>query len=361
MHLRVRELASPLDGRMDMRVLLYGVPCVLPLVIVGGALAGGVGYWAGPIVAFVLLPLCDELSHWCRRQVALDEPRRQPQPRTLRFVPALFVPIEFGFLLWAADLAGSAELNPGEWLGLIAGTGVLTGAVGITYAHELIHSQGKLERRLGEGLLLMVGYMHFAIEHVEGHHVNAATPHDPASAPREMSIYQFIPRSVLHTVRHAWAIERRRLARLGRPIVGIRNRMLWYVLLPLGFGTVVALAYGRSGLGLFAGQACVAVCLLEVINYLQHYGLARRHRDGRLERLQAHHSWDSDRRLSSALLLNLPRHSDHHLHVGRRYASLQLREDAPKLPAGYPAMMLLAMVPPLFFAVMRRRLDALVG
>ena len=344
------------DGDDPVRILLSFAGYGLPFLVVAGATTGGMGYWAGPVAAYVALPLCDEVWHHVGGRRTALAPRRPSL--VLRSVPILYLPLQFGLVLWAITVASREPLDLWEWIGLTAGTGASTGAIGITYAHELIHRSSRFERAAGDALLVAVGYLPFAIEHVEGHHVRAATHDDPASAARGMSVYRFLPRAVLGTVRAAWGIERRRLARANRPTWGPHNRMLWSAGISGALVAVVSIGYGATAVALLAGQALFAVCLLEIVNYIQHYGLTRqRDAAGRYEPLQAHHSWDSDHVLSSGLLLGLPRHSDHHLYGRRPYSLLERQTDAPVLPAGYPLMMLVSLVPPLFFAIMHRRLD----
>ena len=113
---------------------------------------------------------------------------------------------------------------------------------------------------------------------------------------------------------------------------------------------------GATGLLLFALQAAVAVALLEIINYIEHYGLQRRRIEGRYEPVRELHSWNADFIVSNWILFNLQLHSDHHAHMRRPYEQLCTVHDAPQLPAGYPAKVVLALVPPLWFAAMDPRL-----
>jgi alkane 1-monooxygenase len=102
--------------------------------------------------------------------------------------------------------------------------------------------------------------------------------------------------------------------------------------------------------------------LLEVVNYLEHYGLARQKRpDGRYERTGPEHSWNSNNVASNVLLYHLQRHSDHHANPTRRFQALRHFDQAPQLPTGYAGMILLALIPPLWRRVMDERLLGYYG
>jgi alkane 1-monooxygenase len=237
--------------------------------------------------------------------------------------------------------------------------GIIGGAIGITFAHELVHRRQPFERALGEMLLAAVSYTHFAIEHVHGHHRHVTTPHDPATARLGESFYRFLPRTFTGSLASAWRLEVERLARRGQGAYSPSNRMLRYGFTQVVLYLSVWVIFGATGAAVFAGQAVVAFSLLEVINYIEHYGLVRKEvAPGEYERVAARHSWDSSYRFSNWLLINLARHADHHCAAAKRYQSLELPADAPQLPAGYATMFLLALVPPLWFKVMNPRAAA---
>jgi alkane 1-monooxygenase len=216
-----------------------------------------------------------------------------------------------------------------------------------------------MERWLSRVALAQSAYGHFFIEHNRGHHVRVATPEDPASARLGESFYAFLPRTVLGSVRSAWELERTRLARLGSPSWSPRNDILgaWAM-------TVVLLAALIAAFGFVVApylliQAVIGFSLLEVVNYLEHYGLLRQRReDGRYERTRPEHSWNSNNTASNVLLYHLQRHSDHHANPIRRYQALRHVDDAPQLPTGYAGMILLAVLPPLWRRVMDHRVLA---
>lgn len=237
----------------------------------------------------------------------------------------------------------------------------MNGVIGITYAHELIHQPSRFEQFLGEVLLVLVGYGHWRVEHVYGHHRNVATPADPATSRRGESIFAFYGRSVVGSFVSAWGLERARLRRAGLAPLGPRNRLYWYAVATCALAAVAYAAGGTLAAVAFISQGVVAFSSLEIINYVEHYGLTRRElAPGRYEPTRPKHSWNAGQRVSNALLINLARHSDHHATASRRYQILRTFDDdaAPQLPHGYATMFLIALVPPLWFAMMNARVDA---
>ena len=104
-------------------------------------------------------------------------------------------------------------------------------------------------------------------------------------------------------------------------------------------------------------QAVVGFSLLEVVNYMEHYGMLRQKvgvgERQRYERVDPTHSWNSNNIATNVLLYHLQRHSDHHANPTRRYQSLRDYEQSPVLPTGYAGMIVLSIVP----AVWRRVMD----
>ena len=233
------------------------------------------------------------------------------------------------------------------------------GAIGITYAHELIHKPTALERNAGGVLLSLVAYGGFKVEHVFGHHVDVATPRDTSTARLGQSAYAFLLRSLLLNPVRAWQLAGARLRARGLPAWHWRNEMYLWHGLTLLFAAGMMAWLGWAGLAFFALQALVAITLLELVNYIEHYGLLRRRRpDGSYERVTPRHSWNDSHHLSNLALLNLQRHSDHHAFAARRYQVLRHHDDAPQLPTGYASLVLLALLPPLWRHFMDPRVAA---
>lgn len=341
------------------RALPHLAGFALPPALVAGAMLGGVWTLLPLVLVLGVLPVID-LAAGINAANAGEEAETLGENPWFRAITWLWVPAHAGMLLWATAIAASGALSWLEIGGLAVSTGVIAGTIGITFAHELIHRPGRFERALGEVLLSLVSYAHFAIEHVHGHHRYVGTPRDPATARLGESLYQFLPRCVSGSLRHAAAIERQRLAKRNRSAWHWSNRFVRYAAVQLALCGLAAWQWGTAGLVFFAVQAVVAFLLLETINYIEHYGLARAEvAPGRYERVAPWHSWNSSHRVSNWLLINLARHSDHHLTAAKRYQILDHRDDAPQLPAGYGTMFVAALVPPLWRRMMDRRVAAL--
>lgn len=319
------------------------------------------GWWsfAPLLVLYLGLPVGDALLGLHASRHPPEETARLSERRAFRVLTWLWVPVQAGLVWWAVDRFATLPLSPVERLGLIASVGTVTGGIGMTYAHELIHRPGRFELALGDILLALVTYPHFAIEHVYGHHRHVATPADPVTARKGESLYAFWGRAVPASVASAWRMERHRTSRFERSSRTWRNRMVRYaVTMAMGY-LAIALIWGTLGVIAFAGQSLVAFLLLETINYIEHYGLRRAETaPGQHERVTARHSWDSNHRVSNWLLINLARHADHHLLASKRYQALDPTDAAPQLPAGYGTMILVALLPPLWRRVMDPRVPA---
>jgi alkane 1-monooxygenase len=245
------------------------------------------------------------------------------------------------------------------------GVGLVTGGIGITVAHELGHKKSKLEQFYSKVLLMTVSYMHFYIEHNRGHHVQVATPDDPATARFNENFYSFWFRSVFHGYAHAWQLEKESLQRKGHSVWHWRNEMIWFTLAPVLFGGLVTLIISQlSGRIvwevpiLFITQSVIGFTLLELVNYIEHYGIVRKQdNSGKYERVNPLHSWNASHLISNFFLFQLQRHSDHHANAIKRYQVLNHYDESPQLPYGYPTMILMALVPPLWYARMNPLLN----
>lgn len=322
-------------------------------------------------VALPLLTLAAVLHHpeqagWRALAVWLLIAALEAWPALRRSPPST----QLSALLWLLRLhpalqlaliaAGLLAARQGDWptvLGLAFAVGFVTGAQGITFAHELGHSRRRADRFLAWVLMASVGYAHFMVEHYRGHHPRAATWDDPASARAGESLWRFLPRTLAGSWRHAWLLEAQQLARLGRGWA--RSPLAWCTAANLGFVLALALLAQWKMLAFWLAQAAFAVWLLEAVNYIEHYGLQRRTAPGgRPEPFGLRHAWNADHAITNSLLANLQRHSDHHMHAWKPFPTLQPLP-GPQLPTGYAGCLLLAAVPPLWFALMRPRLEAL--
>ncbi|HQY43296.1 MAG TPA: alkane 1-monooxygenase [Paracoccaceae bacterium] len=349
-----RQMSHPLAA-LPFWLSLGLLPCVWIAATHGG--------WALlllPVYGWVLLPLLD---------VALGLNRDNPDTTTpdtdlfwYRLITLLWFPLQalviYGALWWATH---TDVLALWEKVGLFAGIGILSGAVGIVYAHELMHQKNAPERWLGDLLLASVLYSYYRTEHLLVHHRYVGTPRDAVSARYNEGFHGFFLRVLIEGPHSAWRAERQMLARAGRGVFHRSNPFWRYgALMALALAAAWAIG-GWLGLGLFILQAYVAIWQLELVDYIEHYGLSRKHLgDGKYEHVKPHHSWNAAHKATNWFLINLQRHSDHHYKPDRRFPLLQTYEpdQAPQLPFGYPAMTALALIPPLWFRVMNPRVRA---
>jgi alkane 1-monooxygenase len=244
-----------------------------------------------------------------------------------------------------------------EYIGLVFSLGVVLGGLGINVAHELGHRATKFEQFLAKALLLPSAYMHFFIEHNYGHHKNVSTLEDPASARFNESVYMFWLRSVIFSYISAWKIEKKRLERKKQKFFSLNNGMVRFTLITILFYGIVFIFFGWFAFLLFTASSVFGFLLLETVNYIEHYGLARRKlNENRYEKVSPIHSWNSNHIIGRIMLFELSRHSDHHYKPAKKYQLLDHHENSPQMPTGYPGMMLLSLIPPLWFAIMNKRI-----
>jgi len=279
--------------------------------------------------------------------------------RYYRLLTWITVPLHVIALIVAAAYAATTDLSPLGWLALAVVAGLASG-VAVNTAHEMGHHRDRIDQILARIALAVPFYGHFTVEHNFGHHRDVATPEDCASARMGESVYRFALREMPGGVVRAWRIERERLARRGHAVWHWNNTILQSHLFALILQGGLVIALGWSMLIFLLIHNLMAWFQLTSANYVEHYGLLRRKdAEGRYERCQPHHSWNSNHLVSNLLLFHLQRHSDHHANPGRRYQSLRHFDDLPNLPSGYFGMFVLAYVPPLWFRVMDKRLLAL--
>lgn len=342
------------------KALPFWLSMMLIPVAVLGALLGGWATLLMPVVAWGLFVLLDGLAG--------DNPDN-PAPDTPdaalfwhRLITLVWWQVQTGLLLWLLWYVPRADhLSGTEAAMVFFGMGIVGGTIGIVYAHELMHQKPSVERWLGDLLLASVLYSHFRSEHLRGHHITVGTPADPVTARYNEGFQRFFPRVLWQVPRSAWRAEVAMLARRGLPWWHRSNPFWRYAALQGAYLAAAIALGGAYGLPLFLWQAWIAIWQLELVNYVEHYGLTRRHLgQGRYEPVRPHHSWNASPLVSNWLLINLQRHSDHHSKPDRRFPLLQTypEAEAPHLPFGYPVMTTLAMIPPLWKRVMNPRVRA---
>ena len=276
-----------------------------------------------------------------------------------RFITIIWAPLQFITVFGLiAYVTGASHLGAWEKVSLFFGIGVITGTIGINYSHELMHQKNKMERQITDILLGIVMYSHFRSEHLLVHHRYVATPRDPVTARMGEHFYRYFPRVMSSSFLSALGAEAAMFARKDLPATDRGNPFWKYAALQGSFLLLAFILGGWVGVGLFLLQAGIAIWQLELVNYIEHYGLTRKHLgEGKYEHVQPRHSWNAAHKASNWLLINLQRHSDHHYKPDHRFPILQnyTEVDAPQLPYGYPIMTTTAMYPPLFRRIMNPR------
>jgi alkane 1-monooxygenase len=258
---------------------------------------------------------------------------------------------------------GACAAVHSDWpavIGVAFSVGFITGSQGITFAHELGHSKSRVDHFCAWVLMTSVCYGHFMVEHYRGHHPRAATQDDPASARYGESLYGFLPRTVWGSLVSGWWLEGQRLVQMKQS--WLRSPLLWSTVVSFMLFALPALVLLAQAalkyIAFFALQSVVAFLLLEIVNYIEHYGLQRQTHGGKREAFCMAHAWNADHWFSNSLLVNLQRHSDHHMHAWKPYATLEPLP-GPQLPTSYAGCLVLAMLPPLWFRLMHPRIAAL--
>ena len=349
-----------MDSWRDSKRYLWLFGLAVPLFpFMGGGLATltgwGIFWYFGPILILIVIPMMDLAAGLDRSNPPDDIIAALEADRYYRWITYLFLPLQYIALVWACWLWAGSSLTVFDKVGLALTVGTVAG-VGINTAHELGHKKEKVERWLAKIALAQSFYGHFYIEHNRGHHVRVATPEDPASSRVGESLYAFFPRTVVGSLQNAWRLEQPRFKRRGQSHWSIRNDVLNAWLMSAVLWAVLLVVFGIGILPYLLIQAVVGIGLLEIVNYLEHYGLLRqREQTGRWERVRPGHSWNSNNIATNVLLYHLQRHSDHHANPTRRYQALRDVEEAPVLPTGYAGMLLLALFPPVWYRTMDPR------
>jgi len=340
---------------MQHKPLVYLSFLTVPLTVAICFTARGWWTYLPLIYVFGYIPLLELFLREDTRNLENGEEKLRQTDPFYDWILYLALPIQYGFLVFFLFSVGQSDLLTYEIAGRITGMGILCGILGINVAHELGHRHKGYEQNMAKALLLTSLYMHFFVEHNRGHHKNVSTDQDPASARLGESLYTFWFRSILGSYESAWRIEASQLRKKNQAFFSIHNEMLLFLFIQIAFVWVIYAGFGWPVTLYFLAAATMGFLLLETINYIEHYGLRRRTLEkGQVERVMPTHSWNSNHVVGRVMLFELSRHSDHHYMASRKYQILRHHENSPQMPTGYPGMMLLALFPPLWFAVMHR-------
>jgi len=329
---------------------------VTPLILITASSLGlliSPSWSLSPFVwVFILVPIIDIMLPYLNKK---DEELNENLLHSFSII--IVLPCILFLIIYGLMIVSDTTMNFITIAALGAAVGMSGGSIGITTAHELIHRQSKFMRSLGVILLILCLYGHFRIEHVYGHHRNVATKEDPATARKGENFYFYFIRCVINSVISSWNIEKDILKKKNSNIYSLKNRMLHYFFLEFLFLCLAFYFTGINGLIFIFFHALVSITLLELVNYIQHYGLTRKKENGKYERFSDHHSWNSRHISANWSTFNLGLHNEHHKSAGKHYPLLSQEEKILEMPSNYSIMLIMALIPPLWFYVMNPKLN----
>lgn len=341
------------------RALKYLFVFLIPVVGFYALYEKGMWSWFLPVFVYIMIPIIELISKGSTVNLSEAEEEVERNDRIYDYLVYAIVPVQWALFIFFMYEVSQPDLAAYEIAGMTFTMGIGCAAFGINVAHELGHRKKKSEQCMAKALLLTAQYMHFFIEHNRGHHKNVSTEEDPATARYGEVFYTFIFRSVIMGYLSAWTLEVERLRRKDLPWYHWSNEMIFYAFCQTGLLVAVAVIFSVPTMLLTLTASVIGFSLLEVVNYVEHYGLARHKTEKGFKKVLPIHSWNSNHPMGRLLLFELTRHSDHHYKASRKYQVLRHFEDSPQMPTGYPGMIVLALVPPLWFAVMNPRVKAL--
>lgn len=319
----------------------------------------GVFTFSPVILAFVIIPSLELVFKPNATNLSETELQKVTKNKLYDWFIYFIFPIQWIALIWFLFAIQEEGLTAIETIGRVSAYGMLCGVLGINVAHELGHRAKAYEKFLAKGLLLSTLYLQFYIEHNKGHHKNVATPEDPTTARIGEWLPAFWVRSLVNVYLNAWKISNKECRRKHGTALSMHNEMLVYQLIEFLLVATILLVFGVKVMVFYLTAAFIGAVLLESVEYIEHYGLSRNKvTEFRYENTSPKHSWNSNHIIGRLFLFELSRHSDHHFKAHKKYPTLENHEESPQMPTGYPGMMLLAAIPPLWFKVMNPKVKA---
>ena len=317
-----------------------------------GISLGGFYNYLAVFFTFVFIPVLEIIVRKSDEKYTDEEKKNRNLDPFFDLLLYLNMPIVFGIFFFSLEKLALAS-SVYDIIGIILSASIVMATNGINVGHELGHRKSLIARTCSKLLYLPCQYMHFYIEHNFGHHINVATPEDPATARYKQTVYSFWITSVIRTYVSAWEIQLKLLKVSKRGFFSIKNDMIFYTFFQLSFLVFIYYNFGLYLTLLSIVMSIVSFLFLETINYVEHYGLLRKKEpSGRYERVKPHHSWNSNHTIGRIVLYELTRHSDHHFKSSKKYQVLESLDECPHLPHGYPTSILLSLIPPLWFSIM---------
>ena len=343
---------------MKIKALKYLLVFTLPITVAVSFTNQGWLTFLPLLYAFFIIPLLELFFKPDAKNASAAELEIRKADKLYDYLLYAVVPVQYGFLVWFLFAVGDSGLNVWDLAGRISGFGLMCGVLGINVAHELGHRATKHEQLMAKTLLLTSQYMHFFIEHNRGHHKHVSTKEDPSSARKNEILPAFWIRSVFTGYASAWRLENERLRRKKQGLFSLNNEAFRFLLIQLLLLVLIGVLFSVMVLFFYVLAATFGFLLLETVNYIEHYGLQRQKvSEFRYENASPKHSWNSNHVVGRLMLFELSRHSDHHYKASKKYQLLEHHEDSPQMPTGYPGMIILALLPPLWFWVMNKRTE----
>lgn len=327
-------------------MIWYAIASLTPALLLAIACVRG-GIW--PLLAVLSITVVVFFLDKLGKQ--LPPVQTKGRPVSLAVAAVHFPLLALGVWAMAADHLGVLDK-----LLVFTGLGLFFGQVSNSNAHELIHSADRASRRLGMAIYVSVLHGHHVSAHLRVHHVHAATDADPNSARMGEGFWRYALRAMGGEFLQGFRADTAQRARASVAPSATSHPYLIYVAGGIAALVAALLIAGPAGLVAHIGIALYAQTQLLLSDYVQHYGLRRQRRDnGSYEPVGPQHSWNAPKWYSSAMMLNAPLHSDHHVHPARPFPALEVTDEMPQLPHSLPVMAVLALVPPLWRRVMDRR------
>ncbi|MEK9755756.1 MAG: alkane 1-monooxygenase [Bacteroidota bacterium] len=341
-----------------MKDLKYLMSYSIALMAFLGISLGGIYNYLAVIYTFIFIPLLEIIVKRSNEKYTENEISNRLLDPFFDILLYLNIPLVFGIFFFSLNkLALASSIS--ELTGIILSASIVMATNGINVGHELGHRKSLFSRTCSKLLYLPCQYMHFYIEHNFGHHINVATPEDPATAKYKQNLYSFWVTSVFRTYLNAWKIQLKLLKVSKKGFLSIKNDMVFYTIFQFTFLILIYNYFGPYITLLSIIMSIISFLFLETINYVEHYGLLRKKdSNGRYERVKPHHSWNSNHTIGRIVLYELTRHSDHHFKSSKKYQVLESLVDCPHLPYGYPTSILLSLIPPIWFKIMNPLVEA---
>lgn len=340
---------------MNFRALKYLAVYITPALVIFSILAKGWWSYTAMIVLFGFIPFIELFTSGTTKNLSEVEEEIIKKDRFYDYLIYALLPIHYTIMyLFLSNISTEGIPLYGK-IGMTISFGLSCGIIGINVAHELGHRNSKFEQTMSKMLLLSTQYMHFFIEHNRGHHKNVSTDDDPASSRSGEIIYTFYVRSTFWSWISAWNLESKRLKSYGKSPISWMNEMVQFTFIQLSLILIIYSFFNLETTLWYLLGSVIGILLLETVNYIEHYGLRRKWVGNRYERTMPIHSWNSNHPIGRVMLFELSRHSDHHFISTRKYQLLRNHNESPQMPTGYPGMMMLTLIPPLWFRVMNPR------